>query len=227
MEYIGKGVYTLSDVYYMTNISKFKLLRWTNGYTYKKDDKNHFISPIFGSDYKFEEANTFFSFLDLVELLFIDSFEKHGLSLQSIRRAAESASKIFETTHPFAKKAFYTDGKTILARIAEENNDPDLLDLLKKQYQMEPIIAPSLYECLDFDKVEIAEKWWPLGKKNRIVIDPKRNFGKPIIDDVNIRVDTIIDLINRKKSISDISEWYEIDEKTINSAIDYHKRVSA
>lgn len=227
MNYIGKGAYTIADIKYMTGISIRKIERWTSGYISYRKTQTNLLPPVYKSDFSESIETTCLSFLDLIEILFIDSFEKHGLSLQSIRKAADCASKLFETTHPFAKKVFYTDGKTILARIAEENKDPDLLDLLKHQYQMDSIISPSLYESLDFDNLDLAEKWWPLGKNNRIVVDPKRNMGKPIIDNINIRIETIIDLLARGKSINDIVEWYNIDEISIRYAIEFNKKAIA
>lgn len=227
MEYIGKGIYTIADIKYLTGISGKKITTWTNGYTYYRKGQERNIDSVYEKEFNSDYYGTALSFLDLVEILFIDSFEKHGISLQSIRKAADCATRLFGTSHPFAKKVFYTDGNTILARIAEENRDPDLLDLLKKQYQMDPIISPSLYERLDFNNLELVEKWWPLGKGNRIVVDPQRNLGQPIIDNLNIRVETIIDLYRRKRSIREISEWYNIDEIAVKAAIEFEKRVAA
>lgn len=227
MKYIGKGTYTIPEVQYLTGISSKKITRWTNGYTYKKNNSIYQSNPIYKSEYLDTENEAYLSFLDLIEILFIDSFEKHGLSLQSIRKAADSASRLINTSHPFAKKIFYTDGKTILAEIAKENNDPELIDLLRKQYQMDSIIAPSLIASLDFNQLDLAEKWWPLGRNNRVVVDPLRNFGKPIIDNLNIRVATIIDLYNRNKSINEISSWYDIDEISINAALEFSRRAIA
>ncbi len=224
MNFIGKGLYTISDIHILTGISLAKISRWTNGYTYYRKGLKHSIPSIYHNDFQQINSKKILSFLDLIELLFIASFEKYGLSLQSIRKSAECASKLFNTTHPFAKKSFYTDGKSILAKIVEHDENPELLDLLKHQYQLEPIVSPFLYESLDFDNFDMAEKWWPLGKEHRIVVDPKRSFGKLIIDNLNIRVDTIIDIYERNKNIEEIMDWYEIDEDTIMSALEFQNR---
>lgn len=226
-KYIGKGVYTLSDVYKITNISKQKLVRWIRGYTYYRNDKAFKVHPFFTADYQSAEAGLTFSFLDVIELLFINSFATRGVSLQTIRLAADRASELLKTAHPFAQKIFYTDGKTIFAEIAIKHNESDLLDLIKKQYQFEKILEPLLYRCLDFDESNAASRWWPLGKKGRIVIDPERNFGKPIIDSLNIKVETIVDLVRRNKSVSEIADWYDIDCESIYAALDYSERVPA
>jgi uncharacterized protein (DUF433 family) len=224
MDFIGKGIYTISDIHTITHISLSKITRWANGYTYRLGGKQRDVLPIYKKDFDAVDTKKILSFLDLIEILFIDSFERYGFSLQNIRKAADGAARLLDTAHPFAKKCFFTDGKTILIKIAEKNNIPELLDLLKRQYQMEPIVSQFLLKSLDFDKYDLAEKWWPLGKKSGIVVDPKRNFGKPIINDKNIRIDTIYDLYRRNKNIAEIAEWYELDKKTINEALRFYER---
>jgi uncharacterized protein (DUF433 family)/DNA-binding transcriptional MerR regulator len=227
LNYIGKGIYSLPEVHKITGISLNKIIRWTNGYTYENNDRKYVNLPVYKKEFDFVRTKNVLSFLDLIELLFINSFEKYGFSLQNIRKAAEIASKKLNTVHPFAKKCFFTDGKTILIRIAEEDGNFELLDLLKKQYQMEPLVSSILTESLEFDQYDLAEKWWPAGRQSKIVIDPKRNFGKPIIDDKNIRIDTIFDIYNRNGNIKEIMEWYELDEQTINEAVQFCTRKTA
>lgn len=227
MNYIGKGIYSPPEVHKITGIPLNKIIRWTNGYTSVNNNGEYNNLPVYKKEFNIPKAKNALSFLDMVELLFINSFEKYGFSLQNIRKAAESASKKLNTSHPFAKKCFFTDGKTILIRIAEEDDNVELLDLLKKQYQMEPIVSPFLVESLEFDQYELAEKWWPAGRQSKIVIDPKRNFGKPIIDDKNIRIDSIFDIYNRNGNIKEIMEWYELDEQTIKEAVQFYTQKTA
>ncbi len=124
-------------------------------------------------------------------------------------------------------KKFYTDGRTILARIAKESDSPELIDLVRKQFQLDDIVLPTLYECLDFDHYEIAERWWPNGKTAGIVVDPNRNFGKPIINDINVSTQLIVDLHESGHSIEDIIDWYDIDYKYIEIALNFEKRIPA
>ncbi len=165
--------------------------------------------------------------MDLIEILFIKSFKKYGLSVQLIRIAIERASKLLSTSHPFAVKIFYTDGKTILARIASDSEMPDLIDLLKKQYQFDSIVLPELYECIDFNSYDVAERFWPEGKNNNIVIDPKINFGKPSIYGPNIPVLTLFQLVKSGQTLKELSEWYDIDEEKIRKAIEYEYKKAA
>ena len=225
MNYIGNGLYTYKDVSHLTGLSVFKIRRWSEGY--KRSDSNNEIQPVFDSDYDKIDSKKVLSFLDIIEILFIKAFHQYGISIQTIRVAIESASKLLNSEHPFAMKKIYTDGKTIIAKIAKESDSIELIDLLKKQYQFADIILPTLYECIDFNHYEIAEKWWPLGRDSGVVIDPARSFGKPIIDDINISTELIMDLYNSDHSKEDISNWYDIDLKYIEMAVDFEKRLVA
>jgi uncharacterized protein (DUF433 family)/DNA-binding transcriptional MerR regulator len=225
VEYIGNGIYTYSEASKITGINAGTLRRWLEGYNSPNSDK--VISPIFRSDYKKVHSKKVLSFLDLIEILFIKSFRKHGLSMPLIRKAVNRASKLLSSSHPFAMKKFYTDGKTILARIAKESHMPELIDLITNQYQFDPIVFPELYECIDFNDYEIAERWWPEGKDNYIMVDPNINFGKPSISSANIPTNTIYELYTAGHSIDELADWYDVSFKDIESAIGYENKEAA
>jgi uncharacterized protein (DUF433 family)/DNA-binding transcriptional MerR regulator len=227
MEYLGKGIYTISQVAQITKIDPSRVRRWIKGYTFSKSTNNYKNPPMFSTDYKYDSSDVIVSFLDFMEILFIDSFTQFGISLQSIRKAAQIASRLFSSSHPFAMKKIFTDGKSILAQIAEESGESDLIDLLKKQYQLEDILLPYLYECIDFNKLDLATKFWPLGKQSSIVLDPNRSLGQPIIHKYNVRTNVLYDLAKHGNTIKDIAEWYEIDEISIQNAIDFEKGLVA
>lgn len=222
MNYIGKGIYTYTEASLITGVKSYTLRRWIEGYSRNKTNQK--ISPIFPSDFDKIEAKKALSFMDVIEILFIKAFHGYGLSLQTIREAVERASLLLATNHPFAIKKFYTDGNTILARIAKESDLPQLIDLIKKQYQFDEIVLPELYECIDFDKYDIAERYWPEGKGKNIIIDPKINLGNPSLFGSNVPIKTINDLYNSGQTITELSEWYDIDKKDIEIAINFENK---
>ena len=227
MTYLGKGIYTLTTAAKILRMSSQKMRRWINGYTYKKNIEYRSSSPIFTIEYKYCSDDVIISFLDLAELLFINNFIQYGISINKIRKAAIIASELFNTSHPYAIRKMYTDGKSIFVKMARDDNDTSLLDLLKSQYQFGKIIEPTLYGCIDFDIYNNAEKWWPKGKKGGIVLDPSRNMGQPILNKYNVRTDLIYKLYKTKHSIDEISDWYELDKNSINTAISYEEGLVA
>lgn len=224
MEFLGRGIYSYKEASAITGVKIDSVRRWFDGY--KNYRSRSHIEPLIKGDYRDSTSKKVVSFLDLIELLFIDAFHNHNISLQSIRIAVTRASSILRTDHPFAMKKFYTDGKTILAEISRVN-DSDLVDLIKQQYQISEIVLPSLYNCIDFSNYEVAQRYWPLGKNRGVVIDPSRNFGKPIINDINVSIKTIADLLSTGHSDDEISDWYEIEPKYIELAKEYELRLTA
>jgi uncharacterized protein (DUF433 family) len=227
VNYFGKGIYTLTTAAKILKMNPQKMRRWIKGYTYHKNMECRSYKPLFKTEFEYDPNDVVISFLDLTELLFINSFIQYGISIQKIRKAAIIASDLLKTSHPFAIRKMFTDGKTIFAKIAEKENDTSLLDLLRNQYQFEKIIEPLLYECIDFGKHDYAEKWWPLGKKGNIVLDPSRNMGQPILNKYNVKTELIYELYKTDHSVSEISEWYELDEAAIETAISFEKGLVA
>jgi uncharacterized protein (DUF433 family) len=204
-----------------------KMRRWIKGYTYQKNMECRSYNPLFKIEYEYGPKNVVISFLDLMELLFIDNFVQYGISIQKIRKAAIIASDLLRTSHPFAIRKMFTDGKSIFAEIAEKEDDPSLLDLLNRQFQLGKIIEPFLYKCIDFDNGDYAQKWWPVGKKGNIVLDPARNMGQPILNKYNVKTELIYELYKTNHSISEISDWYELDKNAIKAAISYEEGLVA
>jgi len=225
--YFGKGIYSLTTAAKILKINPQKMRRWIKGYTYLKNKECRSYKPLIKTEFEYDPNDIVISFLDLTELLFINSFIQYGISIQKIRKAAIIASDLLKTSHPFAIRKMFTDGKTIFAEIAQKGNDSSLLDLLNKQFQLEKIIEPLLFKCIDFGKHDYAEKWWPLGKKGNIVLDPSRNMGQPILNKYNVKTELIYELYKTNHSISEISEWYELDEAAIETAISFEKDLTA
>ncbi|MDR0512965.1 MAG: DUF433 domain-containing protein [Treponema sp.] len=226
MRYIGKGIYTVPAASKILGMDAKRIRRWISGYVYHRNTERHLVKPLIKTEFGFDD-DVIISFLDLMELLFIKNFIHRGVRIQKIRKAAAAASDLLKTPHPFALRKIFTDGKEIFAKIAKEDNDTSLLDLGNKQFQFEEILEPLLYECIDFDNYDLAEKWWPNGKNGGIVLDPARNMGQPIIDNHNVRTELIYELYRAKHSIDEISDWYELDKIAIEAAIGFEQGLVA
>jgi uncharacterized protein (DUF433 family) len=225
--YIGSGIYTVAEASRLTGVDTRKIMRWLRGYEYHNRTGAGAIGPVFHSDYSAVKGKVALSFLDMVEVRFVASFRQHGVSWRAIRIASQKAAELLDTGHPFSMRKFLTDGKTIIARIAEEQNDFELIDLVTDQYQFEKIITPLLYESLDFSKRDTATRWWPLGKKRSIVIDPERSFGKPILDRYNIPTSTIAVSYIGNRSYSKTAKWFEIDVHAVKDAVEFERKIAA
>ncbi|PJZ78108.1 DUF433 domain-containing protein [Leptospira neocaledonica] len=224
--YLGKGIYSVSEASRLSNVSPQRIFRWVRGYNYGSALLKIRMEPIWNRDYTVIEKHYSLSFQDLIEIRFINAFRTYGISWRTIRAAAIRAAQILEISHPFSTKRFYTDRKTILLRVAKESENIELIDLAENQYAIDEILTPHLYEGLDFSELDVAQRWWPIGRQKHVVIDPNRNFGKPIVENYNIPTETIFSLYKNNPSSKSIADWFEIEEEYIKHAIEFEKSIA-
>ncbi len=223
--YIGKGIYSVPEVARLTGISPSKIRRWVRGYRVVGGQEQR--PPVIESDYEPIENKTALSFLDLIEVRFVDSFRRHGVSWRSIRIASRKAAALLDTAHPFAKRRFFTDGREILTRVAEESKEPELLNLVRDQYEIDAVVSPLLVGDLEFNGLDMAERWWPRGKDAGVVIDPARNLGKPIVDRYGVPTEVLSRQCETVGSIEVVAEWYEVDADTVRRAVEFENSLAA
>jgi len=161
------------------------------------------------------------SFRDLMEIRFIDAFRKHGVNWTKIRAAAEFAEKELKDNHPFSTKRFQTDGKRIFAENAE------LLDLDTQnfQYALHEVIKHSFVKSIEFVD-NIPSAWW-VAENRHIIVDPKRNFGKPTLDKSGIQTLVIAKAVETEKDLPAVARMYEISVAAARAAVDFEHRIAA
>jgi uncharacterized protein (DUF433 family) len=166
------------------------------------------------------------SFYDLIDLLFVKKFLEHGVSLQRVRKALKEAEELIGGHH-FAQRVFFTDGRNIYLKV---KNDADaLLELLSGgQWVIAPIIK-QLATQIDFDQpTGIARRWYPLGQKGLIVLDPRISFGKPTLYGRGIATANVYDLfLGEKESIGRVSSWLNLKNKEVEAAVKFERLLAA
>ena len=227
MELIGKGIYSIPEVSRWTQIPAPAIRRWVGGYRSGRQEGQIQHAPVFVPELSGRPNSKTLSFLDLVELRFINEFRKHGVSWPVIRKTSEAAAKILGTGHPFANRRIYTDTKTIFIRTINEVGGPQLLELFRGQFEMDDIVFPLLHGSLDFGDDDFALKWWPMGRSSEIVLDPARNFGRPIMASARVPTETLYDAFLAEQSIERVAEWFEVDPSLVREAVAFQEHLVA
>jgi uncharacterized protein (DUF433 family) len=224
--YFERGIYAVPEASRLTGIDSRSISRWARGYYFPLRGSVRRSPPVFKADFKPYERRYALSFLDLMELRFVKAFRDHGLSFYKIRLASLRAAKILATHHPFASRRFFTDRKTIFFRIAEEEKDPELLDIVKGQFGIERIITPLLIEDVEYGD-DFPERWYPLGKDRGVLIDPRHSFGQPVVAQCWIRTSVLYTAYRAEGSIEKAASWYEVDESAIKQAIHFEAKLAS
>ena len=129
-----------------------------------------------------------FSYLQLLELAVVARFRRSGVRLADIasfhralaRRELLRDSHAHESRHPFALRSFMLDG--VYQAVQRPDAWPSLARALQ-QGQDSPIWNPAIGGF--FDQVEYDERlivrWYPRGREQGVVVDPRLSFGTPVI----------------------------------------------
>lgn len=220
---IGLGLYSPADAARLIGVPATKLTRWLKGY----GSGNRAHPALWKRQIEAIDGGLYLGFLDLVQSRMAAAFIEAGLSPQKVRHALVLARDLIENEHPFATSRFKTDGRTLLLEaLTDTEEDRPLVDLFKRgQYVMRNVIEPSL-KGIDFE-TDIAVRWWPKGRANDIVLDPKRQFGQPIIDSFGVPTAVLRAAVLAEGSVTKAAEMYRVTPEAVRRAVDFERGLAA
>lgn len=217
---LGKGIYSIPDAAVILDMPTEKVRRWVKKYWELEFVK----ADLSKNEYTWgKQRDKAFHFHTLIEIIAVDSFREIGVSFPKIKLAHEQLSSLLKTKYPFAHAELMSDGKRIFYEL-----DRSLLELNEKQqFSFTKLVAPYCKK-IDFqEKTHLAERFWPLGKKHQVVVDPHHCFGRPVISGTNITADAIINMLKAGESPEFIASIYELDKKEVEDVRLFMKRIAA
>lgn len=131
-----------------------------------------------------------------------------------------------KTEYALARRDFQTDGKTLFLDVLTGSDDPSarhLDDLMKRQFVMRPVLAP-LFRQLDFGLDRGAERWWPLGKSRKVVVDPAFAMGQPVTLVSYVPTRALAEAVHASGSVDAASRWYEVSAAEVRDAMSFEHR---
>ena len=227
--FIGRGVYTMAEAGRLTGVSVRNLRRWARGYHYTYQGRERYSPPIIGTGLEERGGEPILDFQDIMEVRFLSAFRKEGVSWSVIRRVAAKVQVALKFTHPFATRLFRTDGRTILLElISKDEKDHRLVDLLKDQYEWERVVKAHLVdEKVEFSDRQEPIRWWPLGEERKVVVDPARAFGAPIVAKEGVQTYLLAKAVAVEGDVDFVAEWYNVQRDAIHDAIAFENGLRA
>jgi uncharacterized protein (DUF433 family) len=212
-EIFGQGIYSPRQAARLTGSTPQEILRWTRG--------SGPSDPLWNAYYQEIDDTTELSFADLIEVRVVKAFRNASVSLQAIRFAINFAQEKYNVERPLVNLEFRTDGTEILMKALE--HDGEFVSLSRKrpgQKVFAEIVRQSLRDLEYHDG--IAVRWRPSGYK-QVVIDPKRQFGQPVIDDYGVSTETLFSEYQDFQDMQYLSQIYEMPQRLVRSAIQYEE----
>lgn len=229
---VGVGLYAAAEAARIASFATTSKLpaetvrRWVRGYSYRHENKVAKSKELIHSTIDLDGAYVL-SFAELVELLYIAAFRRENLSLRLIRAIHDLAKKELKCQHPFATRKFYTDGKNILWELTKGdvdvpgNKEHLLEDIKRKHIVIDEVVRPFLRN-LDYIN-DIASAFWPLGRDRRVLISPKRSFGRAIEKTTGVPTEAIFSAHQAGESEESIAEWFECSLEGVKDALHYER----
>ena len=213
-EVLGNGIYTFGEASRLIGVRPQRLRAWFSGLPNR-------VRPITQSDYSLAGV---ISFWDLVDAMVIGQLRGIGFPLDYLRKLRVALLKEFQSPHPFCQKNLLTYGKKVFIRTATDSGDDHLKDIVARQYAFPQILAPFLQQ-LEHDPASLLARRWNIA--NGVVIDPRRQYGKPIVDLVGIPTAVLqAECRANEGRIERVAEWYAIDKNSVKQAVEFEEALA-
>jgi uncharacterized protein (DUF433 family) len=217
---VGGGFYTMAEATRLLGLANPGRVRdWVVG-------RQRGLGPVLARQYEPLAGVQEVGFWDLIEVRFIEHFRRHGIPLQSLRRAAQTARQLWKVQHPFAtsKAQFMSDRQSVFEATARDENDTALLNLVTRQYAMYVVIEEVLDKGITFDPASgLAAEFRPRASAfPNVVISPIVAFGQPCIRPIAVPTATIFNTWKSEDGdYQAVSDWFGIDESLAKQAVEF------
>lgn len=218
----GIGIYSAPEAARLVGMNPNTLRRWLLGYDYKRGNLETEQPPLWSPQYEPDDGEVLLGFRDLIEARIIHALRGKGIGLQTIRICLERARGIISDDRPFSTRQFKTDGRSIFLEITEGVDEPQLVDLKRRQGVFRNVVEPSL-SGLEFGP-DVAERWWLLPRRKTVVADPRFSFGQPSIAGHGITTARIAQAVKAEGSASRVAKLYELKPSAVRDALEFEMR---
>lgn len=225
---LGIGLYTSDEAAKLLAVHPSTLRRWLVGYSYPLKDQTRGRQPAVVASGRPRGELKVVTFLDLAELLVIKGFRRHGVPLQQVRVAAEEGNRIFGTSHPLAALRVVTDGRHIFADVQSHLGFREMVSLTDRgQYVFVDAVEAYLRD-LDFDlETGMANKWWPRGRADLVLVDPRVGFGTPHIVEAAVPTSAVYELVQAGDDLVSVADWFGLTSSQVEAAVAFERHLQA
>lgn len=213
---LTSGIYSIPDIADLVDVPVARVRAWVGTPRGRQ-------VPVIDNDLGRIGTKNAVSFANLMELRFVAFFTKAGVPLREVRRIMDEARRAMEHPHPFATKTvFKTDGKKIVAEIAEKAGVPRIYDLRSNNYEMHDVVFESLKADVTFDPQGNTSGWWPRRElAPHVAIFPFRSFGRPVLEEGWIPTETLAQAVKVEGDVEIVADLFEVSERGVREAVTF------
>ena len=213
-------MYTFREAAHLAHVSPSTVRNWLLGYTVGARE----VPPLLSTP---EGQGPMVSFLQLVETVVAGQFRKTArVSLDRVRRAYEVAQQRWGLQHPFAHLTLEVRGSHIVHYLRHENGGASQQALDELTQWTLPGLVLETVQQLEYE-LDLAARWYPVGKSVPIVVDPRVSSGAPIVVERGVTVQVIRKRFDAGQKISFIASDFKLEQNIVEEAVRYARQVAA
>jgi uncharacterized protein (DUF433 family) len=94
------------------------------------------------------------------------------------------------------------------------------------------IVKPYLGQ-LEFDDFDAPRRWWPMGKRADVVVDPALSFGEPVVADAGVPAHVLAEALRAEteydpaRAMERVSALYRVKPRHVQSAVRFEEWLNA
>jgi uncharacterized protein (DUF433 family) len=220
-ELIGVGLYSVGEAAQFTGVPATTIARWVKGYARRRRGDRVEYPALMPSSLEPLEGKVALSFRDLMEVHFVGKLRALKIAWSEIESTVLTARDICKTPYPFGSLVFKTDGHEVFAQLEKGGRL-----LRNRQFAFEAVFAPSLFAELEYEAGH-AVRWRPGIGANVVVLDPRRSFGKPLLDKYDVQTRVVAAAVTAEGSEARVADWYDIPLQAVRAAVSYERHLLA
>ncbi len=160
-------------------------------------------------------------FVGFAEAFVLSSLRKAGVPMQRIQPAVEILREGMGLEHALASRRLYTDGSEVLAHFFEDDAEQgfELTVVRTGQKQLSEVVREYLRHVTYGDDGWAAAISLPAYGGTRVVVDPKRAFGRPLVRDGGARVEDLVDRFLAGETMGSIAADFAVPVAQVEDVI--------
>jgi len=208
--------YLVAEAALYLGIPRATLRYWVRGARYRTSRGSRTAAPLIRTP----EPGVL-SFLNLVEAHVLDAIRRqHKISLQGVRRALDYLVKRSPSEHPLADQSFATDGADLFV----EQYGALVNVSAGGQIALREMLQAHLRR-IERDDAGLPVRLFPYTRKSeleeprRVAIDPRVQFGRPVLAGTGIPTEVIAERFKAGESLDDLARDYGRSQDEIQEAV--------
>lgn len=210
-----RPTYTATEAARYTGTSAATVARWRAGYTYRTPRGPRRSGPVTGG-----EPRGLLTFSELLEVAVVAAAREAGLSMKAIRSGVNTARDLYAVERPLSLMRFKHDGRSLFAQEAaiQPTDRPSRFINLSSAGQVAWEHIEDVLRDIDYES-DTALRWWPAGRDQLVVIDPRVSFGRPYVVHRGVSTDAVAGRFRAKEPLASIAEDLDLTTEEVEAAL--------